>query len=525
MELNLLNWLIAAMPIILLIVLLAVFKVNTAAAAGVTLLAAVITSASVFEAGGSLMAFEALKGLWNGATILYIIFPALLLYETISQAGCIGAINDGMKKLSPDALFRVLAVGWVFAGFLQGITGFGVPVAICVPVLMSFGVKPAQAVVISLLGQSWGNTFGTLGVAWDMLADIGALTGSVYDQTAFITAMFLWIIDVSAGLAICWIYGRWQGVKKGLAFVAIISLIQGGGEVIFSQVNTTLAAFIPSTLALLAVPVLAQLKTYKADAMTKTVIKEKDTDTSGRTQVSTFTAFSPYMVLVATTVILLVIEPVNDFLGQVGIGFAFPQTVTGTGYVNEAVQSYSTFYPLIDSGTVLLITCLISYLILHRSGALAKGSARKILKQAFIKTRPSAVSIWLLLIISKLMSGTGQTLIIAGGVTAAMGQQYALFAGFIGLIGSFITGSNMSSNILFTDVQVSAAAGLDTGSQALLAAQTSGAAAGSVISPSKIVLGAAAAGKTGKEGEILSILLPIALGITLIIGIICRIII
>ena len=231
------------------------------------------------------------------------------------------------------------------------------------------------------------------------------------------------------------------------------------------------------------------------------------------------------MVLVATTVILLVIEPVNDFLGQVGIGFAFPQTVTGTGYVNEAVQSYSTFYPLIDSGTVLLITCLISYLILHRSGALAKGSARKILKQAFIKTRPSAVSIWLLLIISKLMSGTGQTLIIAGGVTAAMGQQYALFAGFIGLIGSFITGSNMSSNILFTDVQVSAAAGLDTGSQALLAAQTSGAAAGSVISPSKIVLGAAAAGKTGKEGEILSILLPIALGITLIIGIICRIII
>ena len=122
------------------------------------------------------------------------------------------------------------------------------------------------------------------------------------------------------------------------------------------------------------------------------------------------------------------------------------------------------------------------------------------------------------------MSGTGQTLIIAGGVTAAMGQQYALFAGFIGLIGSFITGSNMSSNILFTDVQVSAAAGLDTGSQALLAAQTSGAAAGSVISPSKFILRDMLE-RTGKEGEILSILLPIALGITLIIGIICRIII
>ena len=173
----------------------------------------------------------------------------------------------------------------------------------------------------------------------------------------------------------------------------------------------------------------------------------------------------------------------------------------------------------------MLATCLISYLILRKTGALQRGAAVTIVKQAFAKTRPSAISICLLLMISKLMSGTGQTIMIAGGVTAAMGEQYALLAGFIGLIGSFITGSNMSSNILFTDVQVSAAAGLGTGNHVLLAAQTSGAAAGSMISPSKIVLGAAAAGQAGREGEILRILLPVAMGITLIIGIICRIII
>lgn len=540
MELNLFNWLAAATPIILLIVLLAVFKVNTAAAAFVTLIAAVMTSAVVFEAGAGLMVLESVKGLWNGATILYIIFPALMLYETIEEAGCISAINSGMKRMSPDELFRILAVGLVFAGFLQGITGFGVPVAICVPVLMSFGVKPDQAVVISLLGQSWGNTFGTLGVAWDMLADIGGLVGDAYHETAFITAMFLWMIDMAAGLAICWIYGRWQGIKKGFVFVAVITIIQGGGEVLFSQVDTTIAAFIPSTLALLAVPLVARLRIYRAcggqssdtppyhgadagRADEWNAVAGTEGKGCGRTK--TLAAFSPYMVLIATTVVLLVIEPVNDFLGQVSIGFPFPETVTGAGYVNQAVQSYSPFYPLVDSGTVLLATCLISYLILRKTGALQRGAAVTIVKQAFAKTRPSAISICLLLMISKLMSGTGQTIMIAGGVTAAMGEQYALLAGFIGLIGSFITGSNMSSNILFTDVQVSAAAGLGTGSHVLLAAQTSGAAAGSMISPSKIVLGAAAAGQAGREGEILRILLPVAMGITLIIGIICRIII
>ena len=88
-----------------------------------------------------------------------------------------------------------MTVGWVFAGFLQGITGFGVPVAICVPILMGFGVKPVMAVVISLLGQSWGNTFGTLAVAWDVMTDISGISGSQMTETAFYASLMLWLIN------------------------------------------------------------------------------------------------------------------------------------------------------------------------------------------------------------------------------------------------------------------------------------------------------------------------------------------
>ena len=105
-----------------------------------------------------------------------------------------------------------------------------------------------------------------------------------------------------------------------------------------------------------------------------------------------------------------------------------------------------------------------------------------------------------------------------------MGRWYALLAGVLGVIGSFVTGSNMSSNILFTDVQVNAAADLSVSSSPLLAAQTAGASAGSMISPSKIILGTTAGGVPGEEGTVLRFTLLTAAILTLVTGVICWII-
>lgn len=525
-----LSWFVGILPIILLIALLTVFHWTTAKAAGATLMVALMTSAIFFKAGSRLIMYESLKGLWNTAAILFIIFPAILLYEVIAEAGCIGAINAGIEKVSPNELFKILTVGWVFAGFLQGITGFGVPVAICVPILMGIGVKPTMAVVIALLGQSWGNTFGTLAVAWDVLVDISGVSGADMAETALYTSVLLWILNITVGLLICWLYGRGEGIRQGMVFVIIISLIHGGGELALSQVNQSIAAFIPSTLAMVAVFAISKLKMYREEysfedsRIMKRLHEAKANDGDG-TGIKSIVAFSPYIVLVMVTVLLLAVEPINSFLSKWSVGFAFPETQTGHGYINGAVDKYSPFYPFVDSGTVLLATCIISYFILKKNKLFKDGALRRILKRTLDKVKPSACSIALLLIISKLMSGTGQTLLIAQGITMALGSKYAIFSGFIGLIGSFITGSNMSSNILFTDVQVNAASNLGVKSNALLASQTSGAAVGSVISPSKIVLGTTAAESPGEEGSILKTLLPVAVTLTLIIGIICRLII
>ena len=263
MQINILNWIMSMLPIILLIILLAVFRWPTTRAAAVTLVLTLVTSVLFFKADLTLIGYEALKGGWNTATVLFIIFPAILLYQIIAEAGCIEAINEGIGKISPNELFKILTVGWVFAGFLQGITGFGVPVAICVPILMGFGVKPVMAVVISLLGQSWGNTFGTLAVAWDVMTDISGISGSQMTETAFYASLMLWLINAFVGLAICWMYGRLEGIKKGAIFVLSVSLVHGGGELIVSQFNQSIAAFIPATGALAVVILLSKLKIYR----------------------------------------------------------------------------------------------------------------------------------------------------------------------------------------------------------------------------------------------------------------------
>lgn len=529
MEVTVLRWVIAFLPIILLIILMTAFHWSTSKAAGAALVITVASSVLLFGANPHLVVFESLKGCWGALTVFYIIFPAILLYAVISESDSISVINTTLQMLSPNELFRILTVGWVFVGFLQGVTGFGVPVAIGVPVLIALGVRPMKAVVVALLGQAWGNTFGTLAVAWDVLEDISGITGQELLMTAGYAAALLWILNLAAGLVICWAYGKGEGIRQGFVFVAVVSLIQGGGELLMTRYNTSISAFVPATLSVLGVLALSRLPMYRKtyvceDSKMMDSAARPDFSAAAPAQKSRVLYFAPYIVLIAVTVLMLVVKPINELLSRWSVGFAFPETSTAYGVVNAATECYSPFYPLVDSGTVLLVTCLISYVILKCAGLLGKGAEKNILRDTVKKVKPVAVSLVMLLVISRLMSGSGQTMLLAQGITRVMGQWYILFAGVVGTIGTFITGSNMSSNILFTGVQTSVADSLGISAAPLLAAQTAGASVGSMIAPSKIILGTTAGGIAEKDGEVMTYLLPIAAVIIALIGGICLVV-
>ena len=135
-------WIAAVLPMAVLLVLMAVCRWGAIKAAPLGMALAAVMGAVVFRADGQLLLLEGAKGVWSALSVLAVIFPAILLYEISSSAGVFRAFQIGMKKLIPNELLQILMMAWVFPSFLQGISGFGVPVAEGAPLLMGIGVTP-----------------------------------------------------------------------------------------------------------------------------------------------------------------------------------------------------------------------------------------------------------------------------------------------------------------------------------------------------------------------------------------------
>lgn len=522
---NFIMWFMAFLPIITLIVLMVKFHWGATEAAPVGLVITVITALVFYKADLSLIAEESAKGVWNAIVIILIVWTAILMYQVGDQAKAFLVIRDGMSKLLPNELVLVIAMGWIFESFLQGITGFGVPVAVGAPLLIGIGVKPMYAVVIPLLGQAWGNTFGTLAAAWDSLSlSTGMQAGSAeYFKTAFWAALFLLMWNIVTGVVICWLYGKGKAVKKGFPIIIVMAIIQGGGELILSQVNTTLCCFIPSVISLMVLMLMGRTKMYRDEwriedspIMKKNVIGEKNEVAPA--DMSLVQAFVPYIVLSVLTIVVLTITPINEVLNKVSIGLSFPETTTGYGYVNAASASYSPIHPLTHASMFLFISAIIGLVYYKAHGWIKAGGTKKLFINSVTMTLPSGIALVGLIIMSRIMGGTGQTVVLADGISSVLGIGYVILAPFIGLLGTFMTGSNMSSNILFGEFQMTTAKLLHVSIPAVLGAQTAGGAIGAAISPSKIILGTTTANILGEEGEIMKIVMMITVPATLLIG-------
>lgn len=342
-------------------------------------------------------------------------------------------------------------------------------------------------------------------------------------QTAFWAASFIWIWNFITGVAICWIYGGKTGLKKGLPAVIVISVIQGGGQLLLSQVNQTLAAFIPAVISLIVVFLLSKTKMYNkpwrlenSKVMDRLNVQALESDEPK--DMKLHQAFLPYFVLTGITLFILLLKPIKTFLGSFKFGFAFPETMTGYGYTNVATSLFSPIAPLINAGTFLLVSSLIGFLFFSRHKWIKTGGGKALLKRSLDKTIPSAIAVLGFIIMSRIMGGTGQTVILAQGIAATLGKFYAILAPVIGMLGAFMTSSNMASNILFGEFQLTTAKLLGLNVAAILGAQTAGGAIGNTICPGNIILGTTTAGILGKEGVVLKKVLPITITAAVIVG-------
>lgn len=523
------TWIGAVLPIVLLFLMMSVLHMRTERAALVGIACAAVSALVVGGSSLSIVVMDLEKGAFSALNILIVIWPAVFLYEIMEFAGVFQAIQHMLQRKTQDQLVLILLICWLFSSFLQGITGFGVPVAVCAPILIALGVQPLWAVMITLLGHAWANTYGTLALAWDAL--IAQSETTMLSETKLYAGILLWGVNVIGAFLICWFYGRGKAVRHMAPFVLLISTIQGGGQLLVSYANSTIAAFIPTTVALLVGWGLLCLGCYTRPwSMPSQILADgnapdgSDPDKAQGAQddaaVPSGMAIFPFVLLAAVSVIVLLIGPVHDFLNGPVIALSFPAVETGRGFVVEATDSYGAIHILTHAGCVLLITVLVTMALYLRKGYLNGGNVLAATRATVNKIVPTSLGILFLVMMSQVLKGSGVMQIIAQGATQVTGRYYSYAVPFLGLLGAFVTSSNTSSNILLGSFQKTAADMIAVNEAAVLAAQTAGGAIGTVVGPSTILLGTTTAGCKGREGEVLRFMLPIVLAEAIIAGVV-----
>lgn len=520
----------ALLPIAVLLFLLMARGWSTSTAAPLALVVAAGIAMLLFRTPAGTIAIATGKGLWDALFVLYIVWPALILYQVAQDAGAFKAIQRGVLALIPDRLLVVLVFAWVLTSFIQAIAGFGTPLAVVAPILVGLGVKPLYAVLLPLIGGAWANSFGSLGAPWLALQAVVEVPDPT--QTLRLAALLVWIGNLAGGLMIAWLYGGSWAIRRGLPAILVISLLNGGLLWLLLPVVLPIAMLIACAAGLIAALALSRWSFYRQEDHDEpdrifepqAGLSPQQTGTSAPAgdagAMSLPLAFAPYLFLGILAVVVLTVTPLRTLLEQVSAGLPFAATRTGFGIAEPAVEAYAAFTPLTHPGTFLLAAALFGrYLFARRQRATPSSSLGSILLRAAGDARPLTISVSALLVMSAVMSHSGEITVLALGLSAVAGSTvYLACANFIAMLGSLTTSSNTASNVLFAPLQATGAEAEGLPVTLALAAQAAGAAVGNAISPADTLLGATTVKKPQLVGAILQRAVPWALATGLLIA-------
>ena len=307
----------AFIPIALILILMVGLRWGAARAGGAGYLSALLVATLAFGAGPELLAYAHAKALLLTLDVLYIIWAAFLLYRVADEAGAIRQIGQSLPHLTADQGMQALVIGWVFASFLQGVGGFGVPVAVIAPILVGLGFTPLAAVIIPSVGHGWAVTFGSLGSSFQALM---AATGLTADVLAPLSALFLSISGGLTGLMVAHAAGGWQAMRRLLWPILAFGIVMGAAQFFVAIAGLwNIAAFMGGLAGLVIAIPLAQR--YRGNQNDNGVLDRR----------ALAVALSGYAILIAITLGVQFIPAVNAYLGQAAIQVEFPEVMTGLG--------------------------------------------------------------------------------------------------------------------------------------------------------------------------------------------------
>ncbi|KEF30128.1 L-lactate permease [Marinobacter nitratireducens] len=474
---------------------------------------------------------SSLQGLVITIGLLWIIFGAILLLNTLKHSGAITAIRAGFTNISPDRRVQAIIIVWLFGSFIEGASGFGTPAAIAAPLLVAVGFPAMAAVMLGMMVQSTPVSFGavgtpiivgvTTGLDRNAIGERMEQVGANWDQYLQLVTSEVAITHAIVGvlmplfmvMMMTRFFGRNKSWREGLEVLPFAIFAGLAFVVPYAITGVVLGPEFPSLLGGLIGLAIVTTAARKGFLLPKTTwdfagrdewpsewfgrIEMKLEDLAAR-PMSGFRAWLPYILVGAVLVISRVIPEVKAAFTSVGVGFS---NILGEAGINAGVQ------PLYLPGGILVMVVIATFFI-HRMQvreltAAVKESGSVLLSAGFVLL--FTVPMVRILINSgvNLSDLPSMPIAMAAWVADTVGGIYPLLAPAVGAMGAFLAGSNTVSNMMFSQFQFGVAESLGLSTALIVAVQAVGAAAGNMVAIHNVVAASATVGLLGREGQTL----------------------
>ena len=521
--------LLAFFPLVLAGVLLVGFRWPAKFAMPVVFVVTVVIALFAWDMTAVRVAASTLQGLVLTVSILWIIFGAILLLNTLKHSGGILAIRKGFSGISPDRRVQAIIVTWLFGCFIEGASGFGTPAAVAAPLMVALGFPAVAAVVVGMIVQSSPVSFGAVGTPMIVgvgsgldqaaigtsLATVGgdwpSFFQQIVSQVAIMHALLGLLMPLIMVMILTRFFGKNRSWMEGLAVAPFALFAAVSFSVPYALAGVFLGPEFPSIIGglvglAIVVPAakagflmpkktwdFADPKEWPAEWMG--AVEMKLDDVAGKRPIAIWMAWLPYVLLA----IVLVLSRTNDTLKGMlnSLSFKF------TDILGEAGLSAS-LEPLYLPGGILIFVVLVTALLHRMSFTEFKRSlgesTNTLLGAGFVLVFTFPMVRILINSGVNLADLPSMPVAMANAVANAVGDVYPLFAPMVGALGAFIAGSNTASNLMLSQFQFNTAELLGMSGAMIVAGQSVGAAAGNMIAIHNVVAASATVGLLGREG-------------------------
>ncbi len=514
-DLTLINWLFAASPLVVLAGTMLWLNRPAEQAAAAACALAVALALLAFGAEWGHVGIAAAKGVNLAVFVLSIVWAAVFLYNILDRLGAIDAIGRHMAALSNDQLAQALIIGWGFSSTIQGVTGFGVPVAVSAPLLVMLGVPPIRAAAMSLVGHGWAVTFGSLGSSYYTLQLVTGIDEAVI--APHMALLFL-PVTIASGALVAHIQGGLRAVLRSLPLVIVAGGIMGGAMYGLALVGAPQVASLGAGMLGTAALVVLTRTPLLVGARRSDTPTLPDAGAGDRAKMPPLLAFMPYFVLIALSFGAQV-GPVKEAVSGLRVALDFPGFTTGQGFTVAPANDYAAIRLLAHPAPLILIATAVSAAVYVATKRWRSGLVSGAVKFTYSQCGATTLSVLAMVAMAVVMADTGMTVLLAQGIARVSGPFFPLASPFIGLLGAFMSGSNTSSNVMFGLLQVETARALGIGSVTIASMQSIGGSVGSSMAPAKVVVGATVAGLGGEVRSIFRLVIPYVVVLTLLAGV------